>query len=100
MRDGITQQHLVPDEILGPLVESPRGLVDPVALRRSFADNGYVLLRDVLDGDEISAARKEVFARLAEMEEILAPIEAGIATGVSRRRERSPDLGAFWKSVR
>ena len=53
----------------------------------------------MLDGDEISAARKEVFARLAEMEEILAPIEAGIATGVSRRREQSPDLGAFWKSV-
>src|SRR5579871_1621159 len=99
MLDGITQQHPVPDEFLGPLVEAPPGPVDPVALRASFADDGYVLLRGALDRDEIAAARKEVFTRLAEMEEILPPAETGIATGTSRRWECSPDLGAFWKSV-
>jgi len=99
MLDGITQQHTIPDELLGPLVEATSCLSEPELLRRSFADNGYVLLRDVLPQDDVLAARREVFARLAEMDEILAPVEAGIATGTSRRRERSPDLGAFWKSV-
>ena len=99
MLDGITQQHTIPDELLGPLVEATSCLSAPELLRRSFADNGYVLLRDVLPQDDVLAARREVFARLAEMDEILAPVEAGIATGTSRRRERSPDLGAFWKSV-
>jgi len=99
MLDGITQQHTIPDELLGPLVEATSCLSEPELLRRSFADNGYVLLRDVLPQDDVLAARREVFARLAEMDEILAPVEAGIATGASRRRERSPDLGAFWKSV-
>src|SRR5439155_3815300 len=68
-------------------------------LRRSFADNGYVLLRDVLPRDDVMAARREVFTRLAEVNEILPPVESGIATGTSRRRELAPDLGAFWKSV-
>jgi hypothetical protein len=99
MLDGISQQHPVPDEFLGPLVETPPGPVDPVALRESFADDGYVLLRGALERDEIASARKEVFLRLAEMEEILPPVEEGIASGTSRRRERSPDLGAFWQSV-
>jgi hypothetical protein len=58
-----------------------------------------VLLRDVLDRDDVLAARKEVFARLEEVGEILPPAEAGIATGVSRRRALAPDLGVFWKSV-
>ncbi len=99
MFDGITQQHPVPDELLGPLVDATPCLCDPELLRRSFADNGYVLLRDVLPLDDVLAARREVFTRLAEMDEMQLPVEAGIATGTSRRRERSPDLGAFWKSI-
>jgi ectoine hydroxylase-related dioxygenase (phytanoyl-CoA dioxygenase family) len=98
MRDGITQQQTIPDELLGPLDEGPTPS-DPDGLKRSFAENGYVLLRDVLDRDEVLAARTEVFTRLAEMGEILPPVEAGIATGTSRRRELAPDLNAFWKSV-
>jgi ectoine hydroxylase-related dioxygenase (phytanoyl-CoA dioxygenase family) len=99
MLDGLTQQRPVPDEFLGPLTEATANLFDPEGLRRSFAENGYVLLRGVLDRDEVRAARKEVFARLAEMGEILPPVEGAIATGTSRRKELAPDLGAFWKSV-
>src|SRR5713101_5570123 len=99
MLDGITQQHPVPDELLGPLADSTSLLLEPDKLQRSFADNGYVLLRDVLPRDDVMAARREVFTRLAEVNEILPPVEAGIATGTSRRRELAPDLGAFWKSV-
>jgi ectoine hydroxylase-related dioxygenase (phytanoyl-CoA dioxygenase family) len=99
MLGGITQQRLVPDEFLGPLVEFPPGPIDADMLRGSFSENGYVLLRGALDCNDVAAARNEVFSRLAEMDEILPPVEAGIATGVSRRKERSPDLGTFWKSV-
>ena len=59
-----------------------------------------MLLRDVLSREDVSAARKEVFNRLAEVGEIQQPVEAGVSTGTSRRRELAPDLGAFWKSVR
>ncbi len=99
MLDGRTQQQAIPPELLAPLVESTEHLSDPVALRQTFADEGYVLLRDVLDCEAILTARREVFTRLAEVDEIRSPPEAGIATGTSRRREQAGDLGTFWKSV-
>ena len=99
MLDGITNQLPVPDDLLGPLAEATQCLSDAAMLRRSFADHGYVLLRDVLDRDDVLAARREVFTRLEEMGEILPPVEAGIATGASRRSDLAPDLGAFWKSL-
>lgn len=99
MLDGRAQRQPVPDELLGSLVEATSLKSDPVALRRSSAEEGYVLLRDVLDPKEVLAAREEVFTRLAEMGEIQPPPSAGIASGTSRRREVAPDLDAFWKSV-
>lgn len=99
MLDGLAQRQPVPDELLGPLAETTALRSDPSALRQSFAEHGYVLLRDVLDRDEVLAAREEVFSRLAEIGEIQPPPVAGIATGTSRRCELANDLGAFWKSV-
>src|SRR5262245_36398278 len=99
VRHGITQRQPIPDELLGPLAKTPAQGAGPGALRQSFAEHGYVLLRDALDRDEVLAARKEVFARLEQVGEILSPAEAGIATGVSRRRALAADLGVFWKSV-
>lgn len=99
MLDGISQQRPVPDALLGPLAEATSCLNKPEILRCSFADHGYVLLRDVLPRDEVLAARREIFRRLAEVGEIQQPVEAGLPTGSSRRRELAPDLGAFWKSV-
>ncbi len=99
MLDGRTQQQPVPPEFLAPLVDATAHLPDPAALRQAFAEEGYVLLRDVLDRSEVLAARREVFLRLAEMDEVQSPPEAGIATGISRRRELAGDLGVFWKSV-
>ena len=81
MLDGISQQRPVPDELLGPLAEATSCLINPETLRRSFAEHGYVLLRDVLPRDEVLAARSEVFSRLAEVGEIQQPVEAGLSTG-------------------
>jgi ectoine hydroxylase-related dioxygenase (phytanoyl-CoA dioxygenase family) len=99
MLDGRTQQQPVPPDVIALLVDATTYFSNPVALRQTFADEGYVLLRDVLDRDEILAARREVFTRLAAMDEIRPPPEAGIATGTSRRRELAGDLCAFWTSV-
>src|SRR5438132_7037890 len=99
MSEARSQKQPVPPELLGPLVEATRLASQPAALRASFSEQGYVLLRGALEREEVLTARREVFARLAEMEEIQTPVETGIATGRSRRQELGGDLGAFWKSV-
>lgn len=99
MHDGRSQGQPVPDELLGSLVECTPPHNNPSELRRLFDEHGYVLLRDALDCDDVLAARSEVFTRLGAVGEIEPPYPRGIATGASRRREVSPDVGAFWKSV-
>ena len=95
----MTQKCPVPDELLGRFDEATPWQDEPEELRHIFADQGYVLLRGVLPRDEVLAARREVFGRLAGVGEIKHPVEAGLPTGSSRRREQAPDLGEFWKSV-
>jgi ectoine hydroxylase-related dioxygenase (phytanoyl-CoA dioxygenase family) len=84
----------VPDRLVGGL--DPLSIDDPAA---ALEQEGYVLLRGVHDAGEVMAARREVFSRLAEVDEVAQPPEAGIATGRSRRAELHADLGAFWRSV-
>lgn len=89
----------IPADLLGQLREGNGSLGDPAAMQAALARDGYLLLRGILPVDDVMAARGEVFARLAEMDEIAAPAIDGIATGRSRRLERVADPGAFWKSV-
>jgi ectoine hydroxylase-related dioxygenase (phytanoyl-CoA dioxygenase family) len=89
----------IPAGLLGPLAETPEWPSRPAALAARLADRGYVLLRGLLDRDAVLAARHKVLARLAEVGEVAAPAEAGIATGTSRRDALHPDRGAFWRSV-
>ena len=85
----------VPARLVGELVEANAN----GDLGAQLQQHGYLLLRGIHDPEEIRAARREVLARLAEVDEIAEPAEAGIATGRSRRAEIHADLGAFWKSV-
>lgn len=93
------QKQVIPSNRLGPLADATVHRGDARRLRDHFAEHGYLYLRNVLPQGDALAARREVFGRLAEMDEIASPIEAGIATGRSQRRERASDLGSFWKSV-
>ncbi len=85
--------------LVGAYRDSSDLLDRPAELRLRLKDDGYLFLRDVLDREDIAAARHEVFGRLAEVGEIREPVANGIATGHSRRRELFPDPGVFWKSV-
>ena len=89
----------VPTEMVGELADGSGLLAAPNRLRRRLADDGYALLRGVLDEGEVMAAREAVFRRLHEVGEIDSPARDGIATGASRRRTVAGDLGRFWKSV-
>ena len=94
MNQCIAQKTVVPDELLGELVDSTTLLRQPTDLRASLAADGYVLLRGVVGPAEVQAAREEVFGRLADVGEIRHPPGEGIATGQSRRKELVADLGS------
>ena len=99
MTGGFAQGHLVPDELLGPLRDSTSVRENGSELQRRLSADGYLFLRNAVNRADISAARGEVFERLAEVGEIRQPAIEGIATGESRRRELAADLGDFWQSV-
>ena len=93
----VVRGHRVPDELVGQFQDS--SAFDAGELRQRLDDSGYVFLRGVLDKEEVLTARKEVFSRLVEVDEIKLPPIEGIATGRSRRRELEQDLTGFWRSV-
>lgn len=95
----VLEGHPLEPEMIGAMTDSSSLLADGAALRGRFAEDGYLFLRNVLNRDEVMAARAEVLARLAEVGEIAAPAEAALPTGTSRRAELHPDLGAFWRAV-
>ena len=88
----------VPPELVGALTVADKD----GDLGQQLTQQGYLLLRGVHDPADVAAARMEILHRLAEVGEISTPVEDGIASGTSRRREVYPtpeDLGAFWRSV-
>ena len=93
------QQQTIPDELFGHLVEFSDRTRDSTAWQAHLAEHGYLLLRGVLDRQQVIAARDEVFCRLEAVDEIAPPAVDGIATGRSSRRELAGDLHRFWKSV-
>ncbi len=95
MSDLTIQGRPVPTRLTGELVEADIN----GDLHRQLEKNGYLLIREAHDPEEVILARKEVLARLAEVDEILQPFEDAIASGRSRRAEAHKDLATFWKSV-
>ena len=93
------QQLTVPDELFGALAEYNGSSEDGELLRGQLADDGYVLLRGVLNRDAVLAGREEVFRRLEEVGELQAPAIDGIGTDQSRRSEVPGGLHEFWRSV-
>jgi len=89
----------IPPEMLKPFKDSAPLVGQPAALRQRFAQEGYVFLRGVLPLDVVADAREEVANRLYEMDELIAPPTATIASGRSLRTAPDFDRGGFWESV-
>lgn len=103
MHSAIAQTETIPADIIGPLRDSADILksADPDAaqLRQRFHEDGYIYLRQFFGKDDIMAARRDVFARLAAVDEIAEPAVDGVFTGRSKRTEIESDAGKFWRSV-
>ncbi|MBM3534995.1 MAG: hypothetical protein FJX60_18385 [Alphaproteobacteria bacterium] len=69
-RTMVSKDLPVDPRLVGEYRDSSDLLGRPADLRRRLAEDGYLLLRGALDRDVIAAARREVFARLAEVGEI------------------------------
>ena len=93
------QQRVIPTDLLAPMAEFTGEVDHGTVLLQSIEDDGYVLLRGVLDRDTVFSAREEVFQKLQQVGEVRPPAIDGISTGESRRREIVGDLNDFWCSV-
>lgn len=99
MQECVVQEQAIPPEIVGELSDSSSWLDNPPELQERLRNEGYLLLRQALDYEQVMAARQEILEALVEVGEIHPPAIEGIFTGTSRRHERPEGLGAFWKSV-
>ena len=96
---AVAKGETIGPEILGALRDSADAANDPGELVRRMQSDGYVYIRAFFDRDDVMAARRDVFTRLAEVDEIAEPVLDGIFTGRSTRDEKQTDRGAFWRSV-
>src|SRR3990172_6326668 len=87
----LAQGRSIPAALIGELRDSPDGLTDPAERQQRLREDGYLLLRGVLDRDDVTAARGEAFERLVAVGEIRPPAAVGIATGESRRGDTRLD---------
>jgi hypothetical protein len=87
-------------ERFGELRDSSGIQEDVAALKERMAAEGYLLLRGLLNRDEVLDARREILGRLASVGEIdpSRPLTDAVYSGASRRAE--VDGRAFAKAMR
>ena len=89
----------VPSSLLGSLKETCLKNKSDEQLRNSLNNDGYLLLREVIDKNSITKARNDVFEKLNNVDELTDPFYEGISSGRSRRDELHKDRGIFWENV-
>ena len=89
----------VPSSLLGSLKETCLKNKSDEELRNSLNNDGYLLLREVIDKNSITKARNDVFEKLNNVDELTDPFYEGISSGRSRRDELHKDRGDFWENV-
>ncbi len=99
MREIVAQGESIDKQHLGSLRDSAPVVADAGELVRRMDEDGYIYLRSFFDHADVMAARRDIFTRLASVDEIAEPVLDGIFTGSSSRDQKQPDRGAFWRSV-
>ena len=89
----------VPSSLLGSMKETSLKNKSDEQLRNSLDSDGYLLLRNVIDKNDITKARNDVFEKLNNVDELTDPFYEGISSGRSRRDELHKDRGVFWENV-
>ena len=89
----------VPSTLLGLLKETSLKNKSDDQLRNSLNNDGYLLLKDAIDKNDITKARNDIFEKLNQVDELADPFSEGISSGRSRRDELHKDRGVFWENV-
>ncbi len=89
----------VPSTLLGLLKETSLKNKSDEQLRNSLNNDGYLLLKDAIDKNDITKARNDIFEKLNQVDELENPFSEGISSGRSRRDELHKDRGVFWENV-
>ena len=89
----------VPNSLLGELKETNLKNATDEKLRQSLNDNGYLFLKNVIEKNDITKARNDIFEKLKNVDELEGPFTDGIWSGRSRRDELHKDRGVFWEDV-
>ena len=97
--DALINGVNVPNSLLGELKDTNLKKATDEKLRQSLNDNGYLFLRNVIEKNDLTKARNDVFEKLNNVDELTDPFTEGISSGRSRRDELHKDRGIFWKDV-
>jgi ectoine hydroxylase-related dioxygenase (phytanoyl-CoA dioxygenase family) len=97
--DALIDKMKIPPSLLGKLNETNINKSTNSELRNSLEKDGYLFLRNIINPNEIEAARNEVFKRLNEVNELKEPYKDGISSGKSNRDKMCDNRGDFWESV-
>ncbi len=89
----------VPNSLLGELKGTNLKNATDEKLRQSLNDNGYLFLKNVIEKNDITKARNDIFEKLNNVGELTDPFTEGISSGRSRRDELHKDRGFFWQDV-
>ena len=85
--------------LLGELKDTNLKNATDEKLRQSLNDNGYLFLRNVIEKNDITKARNDIFEKLKNVDELEDPFTEGIWSGRSKRDELHKNRGVFWKNV-
>ena len=97
--DALINGVNVPNSLLGELKDTNLKNTTDEKLRQSLNDNGYLFLRNVIEKNDITKARNDIFEKLKNVDELEDPFTEGIWSGRSKRDELHKNRGVFWENV-